>query len=86
MYPTSIRSWTLAFEADLERARDDVLAEKGIKVFNRLRGTNGEGFNGRPGECYFEWNVGPLNVSIPDELFVEAWTSFLDKIRAGHAA
>lgn len=64
----------------LERARDDVLAETGVKVFSRLRGVDGGGFNGRPGECYFEWNLGPANGSVEDSVFVDAWKAFLDKL------
>lgn len=52
-------------------------------MFNRLRGTGGAGLYARPGECYFEWNVGPANGSIEDEVFVEAWAAFLNKIGAG---
>lgn len=69
-----------ALEAVLERSRDEVLEETGVKVFRRLRGVEGQGAHGRPGECYFEWNMGPANRSIPDEVFLGAWRAFLGKV------
>lgn len=69
-------------QAVLERARDEVLEKTGVKVFGRLRGTDGEGSNGRPGECYFEWNMGPTNGSIDDAVFAEAWAAFLDAVES----
>lgn len=66
----------------LETARDEIVAEKGIKLFGRLRGIDGEGSRGRPGECYFEWQIGPANEPIKDNVFVEGWSVFLDKLRS----
>lgn len=67
-------------EALLERARDEVLDETGIRVFSRLRGVSGQGSSGRPDECYFEWNMGPANGAIEDEVFVDAWRRFIEAI------
>lgn len=66
----------------LERARDEVLRETGVKVFNRLRGVDGQGSNGRQNECYFEWNLGPFNGSFDEKVFGQAWTALLHKIEA----
>lgn len=55
-------------------------------MFSRLRGTGGEGPNAGPGVCYFEWNMGPVNNSIEDTVFLDAWAVFLDKVGAGATA
>ncbi|CAM9605184.1 unnamed protein product, partial [Sphacelaria rigidula] len=61
----------------LLQARDEVLEERGVRVFNKLRGTPSMEESTSPqAECYFEWNIGPMNGCIENEVFVDAWALF----------
>jgi len=70
--PTSpfVHFYIRATRESIERARDKVQEATGIVVFPSLRETRGD-------ESYWEWKMGPNNLSIPDDKFVEGWTCFL---------
>ena len=53
----------------LERARDAAAAQTGAKVFRKLRSGDG-------GEPFFEWTLGPNNLDVDDDVFLEAWAAF----------
>ena len=53
----------------LERARDAAAAQTGAKVFRKLRSGDG-------GTQFFEWTLGPNNLDVDDDVFLEAWAAF----------
>ena len=62
-------------------ACDAAEAESGVRVFSRIRGT---GMAGTPAaaQSYFEFNMGPLNAAVGDEVWVKGWGAFLAKLKA----
>ena len=64
----------------LDAARDSVVAARNLRVYDFLRDA------GRsaplPGQVYFEWKMGPLNVDIPTQTFVEGWRAMFEAVDA----
>jgi len=60
--------------AQLDAARDSALAETGVRIYRRLRE---EGVGADGDECYFEWVIGPEQLSLSEELILRAWATFL---------
>ncbi len=56
-----------------EAVRDRVLTETGVKLFSRIRLRE---WGGSKKQCLFEWNMGELNGSFEDAVFVDAWKNF----------
>ena len=56
----------------LVAARDAALEQTGVRVFRKLRA---EGVGEGEKECYFEWLLGPDELS--DEVVLGAWSAFL---------
>ena len=66
--------------AVLDAARDATIVSHGISVFDRTRGP---GVMGDGSEQCFEWKMGPRNMAIPTEAFVEGWLAFVQHLAAG---
>ena len=56
-------------------ARDQVILESKISCFSTIRPAVYD-----PTWSYFEFNIGPGNISISDSLWVTGWTSLLSKL------
>eukprot|EP00965_Chrysotila_dentata_P239141 6202921-Pleurochrysis_carterae.AAC.1 len=67
----------------LDAARDEVLAELDIKLYNKLRAC---GVGPGKDECYFEITVGPNNIEIPDDVFVHAWSCFFEALQKAESS
>jgi threonine aldolase len=55
-------------------ARDAVVQQLNVRVFRVIRGSYIDGY------VYFEWNFGPVNITIPTTTYSEAWTLFFNEL------
>lgn len=68
---------------DCETARDIVLHDTGVSVFNRIReipeidSSRKLGFG-----AYFEWTIGTMNCSIDNEVILNSWKIFLEVLQS----
>mmetsp|Transcript_16331 Transcript_16331/g.19873 ORF Transcript_16331/g.19873 Transcript_16331/m.19873 type:complete len:181 (+) Transcript_16331:413-955(+) len=68
---------------DCETARDEVLNELGISVLSRMRSIDTDtdpvdhGFRTK-----FEWAIGDGNYHIDDEVFLNGWKAFANKLQS----
>lgn len=62
----------------LDAAKKLTIQTHGIAVYDFLRG---RGHLGKADELYFEWKMGPDNISIPNSKYLEGWNAFF-----GHLA
>jgi threonine aldolase len=58
-------------------ARDLASAQTGVVCFSRIR----QGQHGAAGQCLFEFNIGPGNTDIADEVWVRGWDALLRALR-----
>lgn len=59
-----------------KEVRDSVLVETKISCFNTVRQSAFDPSNW----SYFEFNLGPGNYAISNDVWLEGWTKFLEKV------
>ena len=60
----------------LDAARDATIKSHGISVFDRTRGPGvGDG-----SEQCFEFKMGPRNMAVPNDVFVNGWLAFVQQL------
>jgi threonine aldolase len=69
------------FMEDCNRIRDDIQDRLGISIFHRLRPieTNHPDF-AKGFRCKFELSMGQANGSVPDDVWIQAWTEFSEAV------